>query len=509
MDLESQDDALRPFDPALTRRHLRRALLSWAQQHGKPSSVPHSFEQAALLSFSERALRRRENARNWELLAAAGRAFLVGGFEEEGHAFLRRGFERADALGSAYFGYLIGQFVHYRRRELREARKAFQSVIETSPMRSDVHAVALLALAETLIGLRAFEEARSTRSQLHALDRPRLEARVHLLEAELAWRTGELASAVKLCRKAREAFRRERSDLGVHKADLVLGQAHLGNGDPEKALEIFVRTEKPLRRIADLTHLGPVLDAKGNALRRLGRFSEAEGAFVDALRFAASAERPELMRRTYLNLALSLGASGKTEVGLALLSEVGSSNQSPTERYRCFFAALELVASSRTRLETAPYFLARVYELVPDVASQIGESGLVELVELTRRLGHAGASLPREARASAPMVFGAAATKEAKHFLAVHRLMPPNLEAQVVVLLRRGFQSPHAPAVPELAKFLVSLGGAWFRNQDYFHEFFVPQRLSKFQLAHLRRKGILEIDGVKKGARYRLLCPVS
>ena len=61
-----------------------------------------------------------------------------------------------------------------------------------------------------------------------------------------------------------------------------------------------------------------------------------------------------------------------------------------------------------------------------------------------------------------------------------------------------------AKAVGLLVGFLSGFVGSWFRNGDYQQEFLISQGNAKHHLRELRAAGLIEQQGIKKGAKYHL-----
>jgi tetratricopeptide (TPR) repeat protein len=488
-----------PFDPRPARRALRKALLMTTKNREERTKIPRSYEADALLRYAHRTIAGR-NRVDLDLLAAAGRGFGLSGKDAEGAKYLQEGIDRTRAADQAFFRYLLGHFHHNRLHEYRAAERELLHAVAICRKNSPVSIMALLALAEAQTSLGSHDAA--AESCERALNyAPEFEPRVNLILSRAAHDQRQFPVAERLNRQAHREFQDAGSELGVTKADLRLGQIYLDSGRNEAALKLFARTERDLRRIGDVTHLGPALARKGVALHRLGRASEAVAAFTDALRFSAEAGRAEDLAMAYRNLALGLEEDGRPATAVAVLAGL-SGGEDATEDFRHMNVAVGIFDRNRS-VSGAPAFLARLHALLPKAGRSVEREDLLAAMEASGRLA-ASKVVPSGDGSAARLSSGleASARRDARFFLDVpqtHERVEDLIAARVGADLRARM----APSAEDLVKFFATWTARWFRNTDYQDEFLVPQILSKFHLRTLRLRGALELQGTKRGSKYR------
>jgi len=496
---------LSPFDSRPARRALRKALLVATKNKDERNRIPRSFEADALLRHAHRAIAGR-NRVSLDLLAAAGRGFGLSGKTAEGARYLREGIERSSGADRAYFHYLLGHYHHNRLGEYRAAEREELRALHIARKNSPIATMTLLALAQVQTKLESYDAASATCERLLEAA-PEFAPFVHLIQSQGAHAQGQLPVAERLNRQAHRGFADLDSELGVVKADLALGHIHLDNERDDAALKLFERAERELRRIGDVVHLGSTLSSKGIALRRIGRSHEAVHTFSEALRFCAEADQPTDLASAYRHLALALEESGRPGTALAVLAGL-SGGDDAVEDFRHMSTAVEIFDRNRS-VAGGPQFLARLAVLLPKAGEFVEKEVLLAALGALGRLS--SSRIAPAGDGSAARTQGAIdgpSRRDARMYLEI----PESYESVEALVRRRvgaDLRARMAPKADDLVKFFASWAANWFRNTDYQDEFLVPQVLSKFHLRTLRFRGALELQGSKRGSKYRPIIGLS
>jgi len=505
-------DINNPYDANEARRTLRVRLLDLARESGKePEEVPHSYDSAALFEHARGALRARRVTGDPELrhalIAELGRAMLLSGAEQEGVTLLTRAIHDADGPRErAHFHFLLGHQHHLRRGENRAAQSELLAALENASDGRTVRAHTHLALAQVEANLGLHDLAEQSCEAALGSRVNEVHPRAMLRKSMVAGSRGDHDLARKLNRRSRKMFVAARQESGAVQADLDMGTIELQEGRPGDAVPIMNKVLEASTRYLDVATMASATNNLGIAYRQLGDPLTAREHLAQSVRLHAELDRPSTLYVALRNLARSHSDADEPDMALAILNEVAAyaaREENPAQEFLSTSGALEVLADYRLRLKAAPHYLSRCYALLPAALPSLDKAAVAEFAELTARLGHAGAQLPKAERVQAPRGFpGQAVSDAARELVAftTRRWIAPTLRER----LGEGLQMKWAPPIDDLSSFLLGWTGRWFRNGDYQNEFLTTQETSKVHLQALRREGVITQTGTRKGTRYQL-----
>lgn len=505
-------DINNPYDANEARRTLRVRLLNIARESGKDiAAIPHSYDSTALFEHARSVLRSRAVTSDPELrhdlVADMARAMLLSDAEVEGVALLQKGIQDASTpRGRSHYHFLLGHQHHLRRGENREAQGELLTALENASDGRTVRAHTHLALAQVEANLGLYDLAEQSCEAALSSRVNEVHPRAMLRKSMVAGSRGDHDLARKLNRRARRMFTATRQESGVVQADLDMGTIEISEGRPGEAVPIMEGVLESSRRYLDVATMASAYNNLGIAYRQLGDPLAAREYLAEAVRFHAELDRPATLYVALRNLARSYSDADEPDMALALLNEVAAlaaREENPAQEFLSFSGALEVLADYRMHIKAAPHLLSRCYALLPAALPSLDKAPIAEFADLTARLGHAGALLPRAERVQAPRGFpGQAVSDEARKIVSGHtqRWIAPTLRTK----LGEGLLMKWAPPVGDLSSFLLGWTGRWFRNGDYQNEFLTTQEASKVHLQALRRDGVITQTGTRKGTRYQL-----
>jgi tetratricopeptide (TPR) repeat protein len=503
--------SLVPNDANAARRDLRALLLELSTDLGiDVEKVPHSFDSDPLIQLARSALASRKKVdaeSKQELRAALGFVLNKISQPSEADELFLAGIAEAEYDGdAAYFHYLRAHQILRPRGEWGAVREEVQRAIDLGQMGRRVRAWAQKSLAHSLFHLGYHEQARAAVHE--GLSMRVNEANPALLGvlANVAKTTGDEKEALRLNKRARRLHQVRRDELGVAQTDARLAAWHLLDRNWEPALAILDEVRPVYYRILVLEELAAIDNNRGIALANLGHFEEARPAYEGACRLHAEAGNLARAQETLRALALNYERAGEVDLALAymhLAAEMSADQGLASQEFRARAEMLDIMAKHRTSLRAAPYVLARTYAVLDEAAASLPKDKLLLFTHATAALGRAGASVPRREQEPKPRDFPkAAAIHQARSFAKAS--MTPHLEAALRDQITSALPQKWQPRVEGLVGFLMGFVGGWFRNGDYQQEFLISQGNAKHHLRELRAAGLIDQQGIKKGAKYHL-----
>lgn len=405
-------DLIAPYDPNAARRCLRAHLLGMSRAFASPAhGVPHSFEPDRLLDFARDVLESGSGTRQ-QRLALHGHTAVAFGLHDrdrECRDLLERALRVASASAErAHVHYLLGHQYHQRRGEWRAAVVALEQTTQLIQAASMLRAFACVNLAGAYLELNELDRAQAAVNAALSTNirdvEPHARARLALVLAK----RGDLEHALEEGRRARERFRRIRSDSGVLSTDELLARIHLENGGAEEALPLLARARQLRFERLDLSQLGRRFHDEATALMEVDRHREAEGAYMQALRYHTGATRDAACAHTLRHLGAVLGNIGQVDDAIAMMHEaaaLAARARHPVEEFSALTDLLELLKRHRSRLDAVPYVLSRCHTVMDAAAPDASPERLVALARTTMELTNMGAAMPHGGTIPQPPTF--------------------------------------------------------------------------------------------------------
>jgi len=315
-----------------------------------------------------------------------------------------------------------------------------------------------------------------------------------------------MKEATRLVKRARRLRQSARDEEGVANCDAFLATWHLKDEKWQPALEILDRVRPVYYRTLNLQELAVTDHNRGIALSNLKLHDESQVAYGMAARLHNENGALVPTHQTLRSYALNFSRAAEIDAALAHLhmaAEMAASSGLPVERFRHLQEQLGLMGSHRTSLKAVPFVLAQAYEAFAEAYDDLPKEHLVAFTRACAALGYAGASVPRHEHESKPRDFPKVGALQRARAFASDALTPhldAALREQVATALPQKWQS----RTEGLVGFLMGFVGDWFRNGDYQQEFLISQGNAKHHLRELRAAGLIEQQGIKKGAKYHL-----
>lgn len=503
--------SLIPRDVNAARREMRGLLLHYADVLGLDlEAIPHSYDSEALIRSSRSALatrRRLDGEAKQEFRAALAFVLRRGGDVDGASELLDEGIREALFDGDqAYFHYLRASLIFGAKGQTSAVREEVQRAIDLGQMGRRIRAWAQVLLAESLADLGYHAQAREAVREGLSMRVNEVNPALHTKLANIAHDEGDLKEAHRLIKRARKMYLARRNENGVATCDAFLAAWHLRAEEWQAALDILDAIRPVYYRTLNLRQLAVTDHNRGYALARLAHYDEALASFGAAARLHNENGSLTRTQETLRAHAMVYSRAGEIDVSLAHLhvaAEISADLGLPTQRFRHLQAMLEIMARNRTGLKAVPYVLSRAYEVLEPASDDLDKKFLLAFTQSCAALGYAGASVPRRELEAKPRDFPkVSALGQARSFASV--TLTPHLDGalreQIATSLPQKWQS----RTEGLVGFLLGFVGDWFRNGDYQQEFLISQGNAKHHLRELRAAGLIEQQGIKKGAKYHL-----
>ncbi len=503
---------LRAFDPNLARRQLHDTLYVLGKHLGMdPATLPHTFDTEALLSFAQSLIRRREvrdGVLFLDLLERTGVAVALCGEEDVAERLFTRGLRSArEPKEQARFHYLIAHHIHFRRGRLAEAKKRLQQALAKTETQRNLKSRALLLLGRIARQTQDAEGAEAAYRQV--LNSGVLEYRPLALQymGILSMTQDRYEDAVALNRKAHAAMKRRGLTLAMMQVDADLSAFHLARGQYRLAQSILEDVVARNVELLDLNSAGNTYNNLAMAFHKQDKDAAARDAYLQALRFQAATGRKHHMATTYRNLGITLcrlrdaeTAFAAFETAIALAEEIAS----PEEEFRSRTEALDAILRTGIRVGCVPGFVARCDDILRTSEKGLSQHSLRAYPRVLGKLvlGRTPARLARikargPSRLSTPQ--GRASLKRL-----TSAIVENEFEAKLSERIGSGLPGRHGPRPEQLRAFLMLFAGDYFQFKHYAREFPLSPARVKHQLRELCRRGIIELDGTRKAAKYSL-----
>jgi tetratricopeptide (TPR) repeat protein len=492
-----------PSDGNEARRRLRAVLLDFPRE-----PVPHSHDTPRLVAVAQSLLARRLPAEARRRLRTNLALVLnLTGREAEARELLEEALaaERGDDQ-RGFLQFLLATQIYLRRGEFGYARELL------------VEAIAAGGLGRRLRAWVQFDLARAHHRLGHpdlaeAAAREGMSMRVNealpaltLVLASVAHGDQRPDEGRRRLARARRLYRSRRDERGYLRCDALLATWLLESGDLPQAIELLQRVGAELARVLDLDQLAQVNHNLGVAFARSDSFPAALDAYTRAIRLHVETAHLDRALGSLTSAAGCYERMGQVERAVAL-HHVGADLASDAERaaqeFRSTTEILRILVESRSHLRAVPYLLTRARSSLDVAAPNLTADEILRLVRLTARMGQVGAPVPRREKEPRPRDFPRRSDlRRAEDFVRVH--MTSRLERDLLDRIAERLPSRWEGRATDLAGFLLTWTGTWFRNRDYQREFGMNQGSAKHQLRELRTAGLIAQQGIKKGARYHL-----
>lgn len=483
-------ESLSPLDANRVRRALRVELLRLSK-----SAVPHSYDTNELIDFARKAPRRRSDG---PFLCALGAALQLEGLGSEASDAFDRAIARAGE-GDLLAWTLLARatYQHFHSRDFRAVVHDTDTALRHAQPGSLTRSRCLILQGEAYRGLAEYERAESAFDAAIAVGVRETEPKALLALSEAVWMSGDLTRGRELNRRARRLYAEQGSHRGVAFADGDLAQAYIDE-DPRAALALLDDAERGLLLLLDALRLGRLQSARGVALKRLGRYPEAQAAFLEAIRYFKDAGAVANVPMTRRNLARALQEAGHPDQAVGLLVSAAHETREG-EALRCLVVALDFISNGLGSLPEAAAILAHARALFSKHADALTRDDLVTYAEALGRLGERGIVAHQ-----AQVDLLTAVPARLREAIAVFDVGSHDYASTIRSRLGAGIRRQHAPEPNAIVSFLLSCMGNWFRNSDYQAEFNIAQDHAKFHLRHLKSQNLIAQHGTRKGAKYRL-----